>query len=80
MAMGFSVVFAALITVVFGLAYMLSWVIPFIIFFMLCTLLIEPIVREEMEYYGKPDFYNIIEGIQDAVLEDEESSSSSLSD
>ena len=80
MAMGCSVVFAALITVVFGLAYMLSWVIPFIIFFMLCTLLIEPIVREEMKYYGKPDFYNIIEGIQDAVLEDEESSSSSLSD
>lgn len=80
MAMGFSVVFAALITVVFGLAYMLSWVIPFIIFFMLCTLLIEPIVREEMEYYGKPDFYNIIEGIQDAVLEDEEPSSDSLSE
>lgn len=79
MTMGFSVVFAGLITVMFGLAYLLSWVIPFIIFFILCTLLLEPIVREEMEY-GKPDFQDIIEGIQDAVLEDEESSSNSLSE
>lgn len=80
MTMGFSVVFAGLITAIFGLAYLLSWVIPFIIFFILCTLLIEPIVREEMKYYDKPDFYDIIEGIQDAVLEDEETSSNSLSE
>lgn len=79
MTMGFSVVFAGLITVVFGLAYLLSWVIPFIIFFILCTLLLEPIVREEMEY-GKPDFQDIIESIHDAVLEDEEPSSNSLSE
>ena len=78
MTMGFSVVFAGLITAILGLAYLLSWVIPFIIFFILCTLLLEPIVKEEMEY-GKPDFQDIIEGIQDAVLEDEESSSNSLS-
>lgn len=76
--MVFSVVFAGLITVMFGLAYLLSWVIPFIIFFILCTLLLEPIVRE-MEY-GKPDFQDIIEGIQDAVLEDEEPLSNSLSE
>lgn len=79
MTMGFSVVFAGLITVMFGLAYLLSWVIPFIIFFILCTLLLEPIAREEMEY-GKPDFQDIIEGIQDAVLEDEEPLSNSLSE
>lgn len=79
MTMGFSVVFAGLITVMFGLAYLLSWVIPFIIFFILCTLLLEPIVKEEMEY-GTPDFQDIIEGIQDAVLEDEEPSSNSLSE
>jgi hypothetical protein len=79
MTMGFSVVFAGLITAILGLAYLLSWVIPFIIFFILCTLLLEPIVREEMEY-GKPDFQDIIEGIQDAVLEDEEPSSNSLSE
>ena len=77
--MGFSVVFAGLITVMFGLAYLLSWVIPFIIFFILCTLLLEPIVREEMEY-DKPDFQDIIESIHDAVLEDEEPSSNSLSE
>ena len=79
MTMGVSVVFAGLITVMFGLAYLLSWVIPFIIFFILCTLLLEPIVREEMEY-GKPDFQDIIEGIYDAVLENEEPSSNSLSE
>ncbi len=71
--MRFAALFALVPLVFFGLSYWISWWLTYLIWFVIVTTFLYPVIKREEEYGNTcPDIDDVIEGVVDMLIEEDE--------